>query len=221
MNFWVVWTGYPLTTTSLTSVVTTNCLSTSERRISGAIANAALSYTKLVASSHTHTHTTLLLATARSLDWAFYRGGRGGFAPRVPMYASPSDNVSCVALHHLPCSTTWCCLRAFPRWCIRVALPIHGKQIGGSASFWVRGTPLSRGSSYALRPLPSLVVGWWKWAIRTWDARQPRVRDAGPPKRPRPDVAIPRASRQSCRAIGGGRGAHDGFASGHRLRSGR
>ena len=89
-----------------------------------------------------------------------------------------------------------CAARAFVLgWCVGVASMIHGKQIGGSASFWMRGTPLSRGSFCALRPLPSLAVGWWRWAIRTWDAGHPRVRVAGPPKRPSPDVAIPPTSR--------------------------
>ena len=157
----------------------------------------------------THTHNTfsfrwplLVCSTTRSTGG----GGRGGAAPPpdwggpgqsppVPVYVFPSDCVTCIALCHLLRSTTLCCTRVSPQWCVGVASTIHGKQIGGSASFWMRGTPLLRGSFCALRPLPSLAVGWWRWAIRTWDAGQPRVRDAGPPKRPRPDVAIPCASR--------------------------
>ena len=42
-------------------------------------------------------------------------GVRGCQAPPVPVYASLSDCVTCVALRHLPCSTTLCCARVCPR----------------------------------------------------------------------------------------------------------
>ena len=62
------------------------------------------------------------------------------------------------------------------------------------------------GRCCALRPSASPTVGRWRRAIRTWGGGQTRVRAlrATPPKRPSPVIAIPRASRSPCRAIGRG-----------------
>ena len=60
---------------------------------------------------HTHIHTLPLLV--RSTAHSTKGGFPGGFAPPVPVYVFPFDCVTCVALHHLPCSTTWCYARVF------------------------------------------------------------------------------------------------------------
>ena len=163
----------------------------------------------LCTHAHTHTHTPhtfsfplplLVRSIARSVGGGrsppTRLGGAGGAKPPRPRCTFSRLTASPASRCATSCAVRRCAARAFLLgWCVGVASTIYGKQIGGPASFWMRGTPLSRGSFCALRPLPSLAVGWWRWAIRTWDAGQPRVRDAGPPKRPRPDVAIPPASR--------------------------
>ena len=83
---------------------------------------------------HTHTLTrdtcSLPLLSVCSTEGAQPPHRTGG----VPVYTFSSDCISCVALHHLPCSTTFCCMRALRWWCVRVASLLLGKPDGGSAS---------------------------------------------------------------------------------------
>ena len=146
--------------------------------------------------THTHTHKTHFLPSPL-LDCALCRRevGGGAVTPPVLVYAFPSDCITCVPLCHPPCNKMLCYVCALQWWHIGVASLLLGKLDGRLRLFLGAWYPPFGGSSRALCPLPSLAVGRWRWAVRTWGTGQPRVRAAGPPKRPRPDAVIAHASR--------------------------
>ena len=155
-------------------------------------------------NNNTHTH---IFSFPRPYCWRAQRGGgarpphqtggvRGGKAPLVPVYASPSD---CIMLRRAAPSP------ASYNVVLRAPFPGVVRRCG-VASPWqaVRRFCLPLGARHTPfeGPFPRIasaaVAGGWgveRRAIRTWDAGQTRVRDVGHPERPSPDVAIPRASR--------------------------